>query len=127
MPQAEAEIAELEIQLRDAMLHSDVATLDRLIAPELMFTDHFGRVLGKADDLALHCNGTLRFSQLVPSEQQIMLRGDAALVTVRMHTVGSFADAPFDSDLRYTRIWHRGPAGWQLVGGHISAIQQLPG
>ena len=40
----ESQIAELEECLRKAMLKSDVAQLDRLIAPELIFTNHFGKL-----------------------------------------------------------------------------------
>jgi hypothetical protein len=41
------------------MLRSDVVVLDELLAPELIFTNHLGRVLGKEDDLAAHRSGVL--------------------------------------------------------------------
>ena len=56
----QAQIMEAEERLRQAMLHSDVDTLDELIAPELYFTDHFGRVVRKEDDLAIHRSGVLQ-------------------------------------------------------------------
>jgi hypothetical protein len=43
----QAQIVELEERLRQAMLHSDVAKLDALIAPELLFTNHLGQRISK--------------------------------------------------------------------------------
>lgn len=54
------QILEAEERLRLAILSSDVNTLDELLAPELIFTNHLGQVLGKQDDLDAHQSGTLR-------------------------------------------------------------------
>jgi hypothetical protein len=43
----ETRILALEEQLRIAMLGSDVGALDRLLAPELIFTNHLGQLLSK--------------------------------------------------------------------------------
>lgn len=45
----QAQIVEMEDRLRQAMLRSDVSVLDELIASELIFTNHFGQVIGKKD------------------------------------------------------------------------------
>jgi hypothetical protein len=39
----EEQIVQVEDRLRTAMLRSDVAALDELLAPDLIFTNHLGR------------------------------------------------------------------------------------
>lgn len=113
-----------EERLRLAMLASDVAALDALISPDLVFTTHLGQVVGKQDDLALHRSGVLAFSTLEASEQIVKVSGSLAIVSVRMNVAGVHAGLPFAADLRYTRVWCLAPRGaWQVVAGHISAVQ----
>jgi Domain of unknown function (DUF4440) len=63
---SESQIVQIEERLRQAMLNSDVAELDALIAPELLFTTYFGQVFSKQEDLALHQSGKLKFRVLIP-------------------------------------------------------------
>jgi hypothetical protein len=58
-----------------------------LLSPELIFTNHLGQVLGKADDLAAHRSGLLRIEELRPSEQQVR-----ASAWKCRHRVGADAD-----------------------------------
>ncbi|KAF0815350.1 hypothetical protein IGB42_00431 [Andreprevotia sp. IGB-42] len=125
MADIEQQIIAAEEQLQQAMLASDVTALDGLIAAELIFTNPLGQVLGKDDDLAAHRSGVMRFTRIAPSERQIRLVGNVAIVSVRVQMAGSYADTPFAGDLRATRVWHRTEAaGWQVVAGQISPIPQ---
>jgi hypothetical protein len=101
----ETEIADAESRLRVAMLNSDLPALNALLAPELMFTNHFGQLLGKDDDLAAHGSGKLKIEELIPSEQHIGLVGGVAIVSVRMQLKGSYDGNPAHGDFRFTRVW----------------------
>jgi len=120
----EKRIIDAEERLRLAMLGSDVAALDELLAPELVFTSHLGQVLGKQDDLDFHRSGLFKLSELTASEQRIQIHGGGvAVVCVLMHLSGSYAGASFDSRIRYTRVWsilQNQP--WRIVAGHASAV-----
>lgn len=117
-------IADAEERLRLAMLTSDSVALDELISPDLVFTNHVGQLLGKQGDLELHKSGTIRFQHLTPSETQIKIHGDCAVVSVRMRAEGTFAGSAFDENFRYTRMWRLFETkGWQVVAGHMSVIQ----
>ena len=119
----QAQIIDVEERLREAMLRSDVRVLGELIAPELHFTNHFGQVVSKADDLAFHQSGVLRLTELSPSQQHIQLHEGFAVVSVLMHLLGSYEGAPIDQNIRYTRVWLISPNGSpQVIAGHSSMI-----
>jgi Domain of unknown function (DUF4440) len=117
------QIIELEERLRQAMLHSDVAELDALIAPELLFTNHLGQRFTKQEDLDAHRTGRFKFTEISPTERQIQLNSGFAVVSVLMHILGSYEDTPVDENIRFTRIWAISTSGsMQIVAGHTSAI-----
>ncbi|MEA5391287.1 nuclear transport factor 2 family protein [Cyanobium gracile UHCC 0139] len=120
----EHEIATLEEQLREAMLASDVATLEALISPDLVFVNHFGAVLSREEDLAPHRSGALRFHRLDPSERRILMLQQAAFAGVRVHLAGVFNGSPFQEDLQFSRLWQRHASGaWQIVAGQATRVQ----
>ncbi len=119
----ETEILKAEEKLKLAMLNSDVNELDRLLAPELIFTNHQGQVLGKQDDLNAHQSGKINIELITPSQQKIQLVGQVAIATVQVHLMGSYAGIPFDNNLRFTRIWNLASDGtWQIVAAHSSIV-----
>jgi len=121
----EIAIAEVEERLRLAMLASDTAALNELISPDLVFTNHIGQVLSKEVDLDLHKSGTIRFQQLIPSETVVTTHVQFAIVSVRMHVVGTFAGNPFSEKFRYTRVWRQLESKtWQVVAGHMSVVHE---
>ena len=117
-------IPELEEKLRIAMLTGDFAALDLVIAPALIFTNHIGQKISKADDIEIHRSGTLKFNELEPSEQQANIQDNLAIVSVRMKTSGTYNGAAFASDLRFTRVWQLSAAdAWQIIVGHSSEVK----
>ena len=71
----ENQITIAEERLRLAMLSSNVEALEKLISTDLMFTNHFGQILGKIEDLALHRSGMLKFHTFEPSEMKLKISG----------------------------------------------------
>src|SRR6478609_11773652 len=69
-----------EEQLRAAQLGADVATLDRLIADELLFTGPDGQLGTKAQDLAAHGSGVVRFRAHEPEELRVRRIGSGVAV-----------------------------------------------
>lgn len=120
----EIQILEAEDQLRLAIFNSDVNALNQLLAPDLIFTNHLGQVLSKQDDLIAHQSGIIKVNVLTPSEQYIQIRGDMAIVSVKMHLVGSYDGITSDSDFRFTRIWTLSSNDtWQVIAAHSSIVK----
>lgn len=120
----EAQIVDVEEQLRIAMLHSDVSALDELLGPELLFTNHLGQLLSKKDDLEAHRSGVLKVNELTPSEQHVHCHDQAAVVSVRMRLSGTYGGNPANGDFRFTRVWtaRPGKAGWHIVAAHATLV-----
>ena len=119
----EKEIQESEFQLRNVMLNSDTNVLDKLLSDDLIFTNHLGHLMTKKDDLEAHKSGILNIETLIPSEENIQIINDVAIVTVKVHILGSFAGISSESDFRFTRVWTRSPNNlWQLITAHSSIV-----
>ncbi|MGF1524069.1 MAG: nuclear transport factor 2 family protein [Leptolyngbyaceae cyanobacterium] len=120
---SESQIIEIEERLRQGMLTSDVAELDALIAPELLFTNYQGQLVSKQQDLDMHRSGILKLTELTPSDQRIQLYEGFSIVSVQMHLLGSYNGDAIDQHIRFTRVWAMSPAGsLQIVAGHASMI-----
>jgi hypothetical protein len=115
-------IAELEDRLLLAMRLHDTAVLDELLADELLFTDHLGRVVTKEWDLAEHRSGRMTIDVLIPSERVIRSFPPAVVVSVRLTIGGTYDGARFDGDLRFTRLWMERDGRWQVVGGASTVV-----
>lgn len=111
-----------EEELRQAQLDGDVATLDRLIDDALVFTALDGRVVGKADDLALHRSGRLRVTRMDPADRHILDLGTVVVVSVLMQASAVLDGGEVSGPLRYTRVWCERGGEWRVVAGHMSAV-----
>ncbi len=122
-PDIETQIRECEARLYAAMLASDVAELDALIADDLLFAGPTGELATKAMDLDLHRSGGTRFRELVPAALEIRVWSERfALASTKIFLSGTFLGNDFAGDYRYTRIWRKGENGWQVVGGSVIAM-----
>ena len=123
---ADPEIVALEAELRQAQLDADVATLDRLIADELLFTGPDGRLGTKAEDLAAHGSGVVRFRDHEPEELRMRAVGEAVrVVALRTRLTVEVNGTPFSGTYRYTRVWAKEHGGtWRVIAGHVSAVAQ---
>lgn len=118
-----AEIAHCEQQLREAMLHSDVAQLERLLGDALIFINQDGARLTKADDIAAHQSGLLAITSLSQQGERIIQSfSDTAIVCLTTEVSGTYADQQFGGVFAYSRVWRHMDGRWQVVHAHCSAV-----
>ncbi|NJL22728.1 MAG: nuclear transport factor 2 family protein [Leptolyngbyaceae cyanobacterium SM1_3_5] len=115
-------IETLEDDLRQAMLTSDVAVLDELIADDLVFTMHTGSIISKQDDLEAHRSGIVKFTKVEISDRQIHDYSDCVVVTLKAEAAGTVNHEPFSAPYRFTRVWVQRQNRWQIVAGHVSQV-----
>ncbi len=119
----ETQIINAEERLRQGMLASDVSVLDKLLAPEIIITNHLGQLMSKQDDLGAHESGLIKINELNPSERQIQIHGEMAIVSVRMQIVGNYDGKPANGDFRFTRVWAISGSGkYHIIAAHIGMV-----
>jgi hypothetical protein len=91
-----------------------------------LFTGPDGTLGTKAQDLAGHESGAIRFREHVPMELRVRRIGSAVAVSaLRARLVVEVAGTLVGGEYRYTRVWARESSpDWRVVGGHVSAIRQ---
>ncbi len=119
------EIVACESRIRAAQLSADVVALDALISEDFLFTGPDGQLGTKAQDLAAHGSGAVRFREHVPEELRIRRIGrDVAVSALRARLTVEVAGSQVHGTYRYTRVWAReGGSDWKVVGGHVSEVR----
>ncbi len=119
----EMQIEACEQRLEQAMLQSDITELDKLLAPDLIFTNHLGQIITKQDDLDAHRSGNLKIGEIVVSDQVVKFYGGIAVVSVRAYISGKYAGEASENNFRFARIWSKTLSGsWQIIAGHSSIV-----
>ena len=119
----------LEARIRAAQLRADVPALEALLSDDLLFTGPDGTLGTKAQDLAAHGSGAVRFREHVPLELPRVRRigAEVAVCALRTRLVVEVAGTLVRGEYRYTRVWAReGSTHWQVVAGHVSAAPEQP-
>jgi hypothetical protein len=118
----EMTIEMLEAKLQQAMLTSDVHTLDQLISDDLAFTTPTGVVITKQMDIESHRSGQTKFTDIEIQAQQAHDYGACIVVMVRAKLCGIFNEQSFSGIYCYTRVWMEHQEQWQIVAGHASLV-----
>jgi ketosteroid isomerase-like protein len=118
------EVVALETRLRAAQLQVDGDALAALLSEDLLFTGPDGQLAGKADDLAAHRSGAVRFRVHEPQELRVRRQGGGvALTALRARLVVEVGGTRVAGIYRYPRVWAREADGaWRVIGGHLSAL-----
>jgi ketosteroid isomerase-like protein len=115
-------ISELEEQLRLAMCNSDIFALDKLLAENLMFTNHLGQRVSKAEDIDAHRKKLLVITDIALSNQEVINLGNSIVVATQADISGSYNGNITKAKFRFTRVWAKNADTWQVVAGHSSVI-----
>ena len=115
-------IVELEEKLRLAMCSSDVAALESLLAEKLIFTNHLGKIISKAEDIASHREKVFVINYIILSNQKVIDLGNSAVVTTQADISGHYNGQLTAGNFRFTRVWTNGENGWQVIAGHSCII-----
>lgn len=118
------EVVALEARLRAAQLQADGDALTALLSKDLLFTGPDGQLAGKAEDLAAHRSGNVRFRVHEPQELRVRRQGDGvALTALRARLEVEVGGTRVAGIYRYTRVLAREADGvWRVIGGHVSAL-----
>jgi len=110
------DVKQLESRLSEAYIHSDVAVLDSLLAPDYVSVNGKGLVRNRQQILEDFRSGVTRFFSVTDVHKEFRIEGDDTVVVIG----NSRVDAT-DRGGRYTgtfqllRVWKRDTTGWKAI------------
>ena len=114
---------------RVAMLHSDIKTLDSVLAEDVSIVWGDGTTDNKTSTLALFHSGKLHYSQLEYENTCIRLYGETAIVTGDVRVQAESDDPPSNHWLRYlvrtTRVYAHQSGRWRMVAVQTTRVAPI--
>jgi uncharacterized protein (TIGR02246 family) len=122
-PDPEREVREVTDRRFAAMVRADTAELDRLLAPDLIYTHSNGRVETREKFLASIASKALVYRSIEPSDVQVRVYGDAAVATGRVEMKVSAADKDQAFAARFTAVYVRKDGLWRLAAWQTTRLE----
>jgi ketosteroid isomerase-like protein len=119
----EGRVLALETAWNHAEQAKDVAALDQLLAPELVYIDYDGSLMNKEQFLAAVKTEGLSPAQIVNEKQSAVVFGDCAVVTGIYHEKGIANGKPYTRRGRFTDTWVKSNNTWRCVASQSTLIQ----
>lgn len=110
-------IRNLEKDIIDAMLNSNVEMLDILIHDDLLFHIPNGQSITKTMDLEGYQSGHMNISSMSVSDQQIKIFTDTAIVSSSIYMEGTYLEHEIDGMYKFIRIWKQFGNQWKVIAG----------
>jgi ketosteroid isomerase-like protein len=118
------EIDQLEETWRDAILKSNTAVMESLLADDYMAITASGMLQTKDQALASLRAGHVHFTTLDISDRKVRFYGTTALVTSVASVQGTTSEGELSGSYRYTRVYVRDVQGaWKIVSFEVSKIR----
>jgi hypothetical protein len=123
VPNSTEDLAEAELALQRAVLHSDTAALEHLLDDEAELTGPDGVRVGKDEDIERYRSGQLRIERFEVERTRVRVMEELGLSFLTATLAGSSGGDPFQQRLRITRTWRLGEE-WALVASHASIVRE---
>jgi ketosteroid isomerase-like protein len=119
------EIDQLEEAWRSAVLKSNTAQMENLLADDYMAITSSGTLQTKQQALDNLRSGRTHFTQLDISDRKVRFYGATALVTSLAEIKGTTSEGDISGSYRYTRVYVRNAQGaWKVVSFEVSRIRE---
>ena len=114
-----ASIRALELKWAEAYKQRQIGTLSSLLGEDYVITVEDGSTYGKVGFIS-HSSGPLRVDIDEMSDLKIRMHGNIAVVTGAYHERGESGGKAYDYHDRFTDVWMKNSAEWQLIASHYS-------
>ena len=123
----EQEIRKLDATEAEALLHKDVAALEKLWAEDFTVNNPRNSISkGRKEVIALIRNGLIDYSSFVREVETIVFHGDT-VISMGLETIQAQGKAPFAGQTvrrRFTHFWMKQDGKWLLTARHANVICQ---
>jgi ketosteroid isomerase-like protein len=119
------QIDQLEDAWRDALMKSNTAAMQNLLADDYLAITAAGTLQTKDQALANLRTGRMHITTLDISDRKVRFYGTTALVTSLAEVQGTTSDGELSGNYRYTRVYVRDAQGaWKIVSFEASRIRE---
>jgi ketosteroid isomerase-like protein len=117
-------VLQLEQQWEDALVHSDVATLEKLYADGIVYTHSNGKVDSKTSYINAIKSGSTKYESMKRDDIKVNVYGTTALVTCHWQVKVGAPGNPSTLNARYLHVYVEQPDGWKLVAHESTRIPE---
>lgn len=118
----EVELLRLDEERSRAMLAADAATLERLMADEIVYTHSSGRLDSKRSFITSLTGGAVKYRRIDRKEAKATLRDGFAVLTGAVEIDVETGGRLLNLNLRFLNVWERTPKGWQQIAWQSTPI-----
>ena len=108
-------VIELDRKRMTAMAEQDYATLNDVIADDLVYTHSSARLDTKASLIGNMKSGSTVYTSVVPSDVKAQDLGDTVVLTGSCRIGVNAGGRPNNFGVRFTDVYARRGGGWQMV------------
>jgi hypothetical protein len=123
MSSDEIQLRELETMRCKAMIAADTATLERMMADDLVYTHTSGRIDSKASFIGSLASGALKYRRIEQHDVQQLLLDNVIIFTGRTEmevVVGGEAKLLRS---RFSNVWAKRSGKWQQLLWHATLVR----
>ena len=120
---AEDEIKNLEEARNQAVLHGDVAALDRMTSDDYTFITLRGEMRTKTEILQGFSSGSFHYESREISDLTVRIYQNTAIVTGRSVQKGMENGKDYSGDYRFTRVYVKQDGRWLTVALQTTLIR----
>jgi len=121
---AEDEIKKLEELRNQAILHGDVAALDRMTSDDYTFVTLRGEMRTKQEILKGFASGSFHYESRQVFDLKVRVYGNTAVVTGRSVQRGMENGKDYSGDYWFTRVYVKRNDNWLTVALQTTPIRQ---
>jgi ketosteroid isomerase-like protein len=116
------EVLQAEERWIAAVTHQDLAALEEILSPDLIYTHSSGTVEDKSQNMAAIGSGKLRYDVVKYDAPVIRIYGITAVVATKVAMSGASKGQPFDVQLRLLHVWVQEAGKWWLVAHQTTRL-----
>jgi hypothetical protein len=119
------QLQELERRFDVALLSSEVAVLEEILAEQFFLNDFMGGVISRSELLKYLGTGALKFHKIVQHDLSIQVYGDTGIVTGWTEMNAELQGAVSEVKSRFLHVYTRSAETWRMVAGQGTVIPEL--
>ena len=115
-------LIKLENDWAKAGLAGDAAGLEKLLAPDYVYTNQDGEMASRAEMVASIKSGTTKYDTFTVGDMKAHVYGDAAVVTGKGSLKGKENGKPVDEVIRFTDTWVKQGGQWLCAATQVTRV-----